>query len=360
MFQFKLNPLAQYTLLQINMGKLSSTELQPLETARKNYELFSLAYGGIPPTILEVETRYITNTNHHNKKLQVRIYTPTKRSQNILLYFHGGGWVIGSINSHDTLCRHLAKTANCIVVSAGYSLAPAHPFPTALNEAHLFFQWCLEYAKSLNAPHNVAIGGDSAGGNLAAALSAELTESNKRLPSFQLLLYPTLNMSLNQKSMIEYGEDLFLTKKTLEYYSQSYSQYHDTNSWRISPLNYPNKSKLPPAIILTSDYDPVKDDGYTFAYALNNVGIKAAHYNASKPYMVFCKCLLFFQQKQKRLFIGLGIQRGSFGLATKVKIIKKPHFMMVQKKNYANILKTHKQYFILYSFFHMIPMFMGS
>jgi acetyl esterase len=154
------------------------------------------------------------------------------------------------------------------------------------------------------------------GGNLAAVLSAELVEKGYPLPKFQLLLYPTLDMTLQQKSMNEFEQCFFLTKKTLAYYTANYVQNHDVTDWRISLIYYPNKEKLLPSIILTANGDLVRDDGQLFATALTQAGIKIAYKNVSRTFHGFLQMPITFPKEVTESFVWLGNKMKDFWSVT--------------------------------------------
>jgi acetyl esterase len=269
----KLNPRAAFFLASHHLNPFSSVEKMPISLARNAYEFFALTQGGIPPELLNIENR-VLNFESIEHGIPIRIYTSSDLPSPLLIYVHGGGWSLGSLNTHDTLCRNLSKTAGCTIVSVDYRLAPEHPHPAALEDVQLVYNWCQKKTQELNIiPNKIAIGGDSSGGNIAAAFTATCVEQNMPPPNFQLLLYPTLDLSLTQQSMIDLGTGHFLTKNEMEYYRTNYASNIDVNDWKVSPIHYTEFHQLPPAIILTAECDPLRDDGKLYAEKLKAAGV---------------------------------------------------------------------------------------
>lgn len=273
-FLNKLHPKALMFLLNHHSNPFSAVNKMPISIARAAYEVFSITHGGIPHKLNNVENKLLTFQDSSHT-IPIRIYRSSKNKSPLLIYFHGGGWSLGSLNTHDTLCRSLAKSSECTVISVECRLAPESPYPAALEDASLIYSWCNNYANTLNIfADKIAIGGDSSGGNLAAAFIAKCIEENKKLPCFQMLLYPTLDLTLNQKSMTDFGKGYFLTKNEMIYYRSNYAPKLDVRDWRLSPMYYPLLSKSPPAIILTAECDPLRDDGNLYAQRLREDGVK--------------------------------------------------------------------------------------
>ncbi len=201
----------------------------------------------------------------------------------VLVYYHGGGWVIGDLDSHDTLCRELANGSGCAVVAVDYRLAPEHRFPAAYDDALAATRWVAARAAELRVdPVRLAVGGDSAGGNLAAgvALAArDDADGRGSLPiAYQLLIYPGVDMWRSHLSHQTNGEGYVLTRETMDYFLAHYlpdqSQYSD---WRASPLLAASHANLPPALVLTAGYDPLVDEGLDYARALSAAGNRVSY-----------------------------------------------------------------------------------
>ncbi len=196
----------------------------------------------------------------------------------VLVYFHGGGWVIGDLETHDTLCRELANGSGCAVVSVDYRMGPEHRFPAAVDDCIAATRWVRANAESLRLDgRRIAVGGDSAGGNLAAVVSIAAREAGDLSIAFQLLIYPATDMRRIAPSHASNGEGYLLTSATISYFHDHYIEdvKHDLD-WRASPLLHPDLSRLPPAFVITAGYDPLRDEGLQYAQALSDAGTRSA------------------------------------------------------------------------------------
>jgi acetyl esterase len=197
----------------------------------------------------------------------------------VLVFFHGGGWVIGDLDSHDTLCRELANGAGIVVVAVHYRLAPEHRFPAAVDDCIAATRWVRAQAAELGLdPGRIAVGGDSAGGNLAAVVAIALRDDAAPKLAYQLLIYPATDQRRGAPSHTRNGEGFLLTRDTMAYFHDHYitSAAQDLD-WRASPLLHPDLAGLPPALVLTAGYDPLRDEGLQYAQALTEAGNRAAH-----------------------------------------------------------------------------------
>jgi len=210
-------------------------------------------------------------------QIAVREYTPAGASGPLpaLVYFHGGGWVIGNIESHEGLCARLATIAGCRVFSADYRLAPEYPFPVPLADCEAVFEWVVANAARLGVdPQRIAAGGDSAGGNLTAALCVSRRETGKSLPCLQLLIYPCTDMNFATASCKECATGLFLTLEGMKWFRGHYLRSEDEWSNPLaSPLLAADLSDHPPAIVVTAGFDPLADEGDAYAERLRAAGV---------------------------------------------------------------------------------------
>jgi acetyl esterase len=192
----------------------------------------------------------------------------------LLIYFHGGGWVIGSVDTHDPICRYLARNAQVRVLSVGYRLAPEHPFPTAADDAFAAFLFASRNAEALRVdPSAIAVGGDSAGANLAASVCLQALRQGPR-PVFQLLFYPATDASARRRSRDVFADGFFLTDDDmtwfLDHYCPDLDQRRDP---RVSVLLAEDLRGLPPAYVATAGFDPLRDEGNAFADRLREAGV---------------------------------------------------------------------------------------
>lgn len=215
--------------------------------------------------------------------IPLRLYRPLGSAADallpVLVYFHGGGWVIGDLDTHDVLCRGLANGAGYAVVAVDYRMGPEHRFPAAVDDALAATRWVHDHAASLGLDaQRLAVGGDSAGGNLAAVVAIAARDAGDLPIAFQLLIYPATDMRRGQPSHSTNGEGYLLTRDTLAYFHDHYidDARHDRD-WRASPLLHTDLSRLPPALVLTAGYDPLRDEGLAYADALAAAGNRTSY-----------------------------------------------------------------------------------
>ncbi len=197
------------------------------------------------------------------------------RLQPALVYYHGGGWVIGDLESHDQTCRAIANAAGCIVVAVDYRLAPEHKFPAAADDAIAATRWIWQNAERLGIDGTrIAIGGDSAGGNLAAVVALDARDRGGPPVVLQVLIYPSTDMSLSFPSHERHAEQLPLRHATMRWFVNHYLRdAADTGNWRASPLRAAGFASLPPAFVATAGFDPLCDEGEAYAKALADAGV---------------------------------------------------------------------------------------
>jgi acetyl esterase len=217
--------------------------------------------------------------------IAVREYWPTQPKDQVddqgrlgaLIYLHGGGWTIGNIETHDVLCRSLCEQSSCVVFSVDYAMGPEYPFPAAYFDVLDVFAWLQDRIAQSDLPidpQRVALGGDSAGGNLTAAACLGL-KGQALVPCYQLLIYPATNMLCDAPSHHKFGKGYMLTSEAIAWFRSNYVQdpalYTD---WRASPLLASSHADLPPALVLIAGYDPLSDEGLMYADALSSSGVK--------------------------------------------------------------------------------------
>jgi acetyl esterase len=203
-------------------------------------------------------------------EIGARLYEPEGCSRTIV-WFHGGGWVLADLDSHDAMCRILADASGCRVVSIDYRLAPEHPFPTPLDDCWDALRWAaVEYG-----PTPVAVGGDSSGGNIAAVCAVRARDAGEPQIALQVLIYPVTDADFETESYIVHGgEDTLMGRKEMIWFFDLYAPAGvDRSNPEISPLRYPSLSGLPPAIVVTDEYDPLRDEGLAYAARLREDGV---------------------------------------------------------------------------------------
>lgn len=205
----------------------------------------------------------------------VRRYEPADYSGATVVYFHGGGWVLGSRDTHDRQCRQLAAGSGAAVISVDYRLAPEHPFPAAFDDAVAVTEAALAGGLSTE-PSRIAVAGDSAGGNLAAAVCLALREHEGPSLRGQLLVYPAVDAEMSFDSQDENSSGPFLSRADMAWFYDLYRPDGDRRDWRLSPLHSNDLSNLPPALVVTAQLDPLRDEGEAYAQALAEAGTTAA------------------------------------------------------------------------------------
>jgi acetyl esterase len=209
--------------------------------------------------------------------MRARHYVPvnTVSAEPLLLFFHGGGFSIGDIETHDGLCRLLCRDAGVHVLSVDYRLAPEHKAPAALQDSYAAYRWALEHATELGAdPTRIAVGGDSAGGNLATVVSQQARNDGVQLPTLQLLLYPATQFG-ETRSMTLFADGYYLEKDDMHWCRDQFlgGAQVDAADARVSPLLADDLSGLPPALVLTAGFDPLRDEGRQYADAMRAAGV---------------------------------------------------------------------------------------
>jgi acetyl esterase len=209
----------------------------------------------------------------------LRFYWPAGGAAEVLpalVYFHGGGWVLGGLESHDVLCRRLANLAGCAVVSVDYRMAPEHKFPAAVQDSAAATRWVVENAGRLRLDASrVAVGGDSAGGNLAAVLALMARDGDLPKLAFQLLVYPATDMMMVTVSSQTVREGVPLTSSTMKWFIDHYLRGpEDGLDWRASPLRAASLAGTAPALVLTASGDPLRDEGLAYAERLEREGVR--------------------------------------------------------------------------------------
>ncbi|MEI7447303.1 MAG: alpha/beta hydrolase [Burkholderiales bacterium] len=212
--------------------------------------------------------------------IPLRLYRPRTDAGAlpVLVYYHGGGWVIGDLDTHDVLCRQLALQSGCAVVSVDYRMGPEHRFPAAVDDCVAATRWVRANAASLGVDASrLAVGGDSAGGNLAAVVAIATRDAGDLPIAFQLLIYPATDQRRVAPSHTANAQGYLLTADSMRYYHDHYidDPKHDLD-WRASPLLAPDLSKLPPALVLVAGYDPLRDEGVQYAQRLTESGVRAS------------------------------------------------------------------------------------
>jgi acetyl esterase len=215
--------------------------------------------------------------------IPARIYRPLGSASDAVLpvtvFFHGGGWVIGDLESYETLCRGLCNEARCCVVSVDYRLAPEHKFPAAVDDCAAATAWVAKQSAELKVdPGKIAVAGDSAGGNLAAVVAILARDAGAPRIAFQLLIYPGISHDSNSPSRRELGTGDLLDEELMQWFGACYVRGpEDYLDWRCAPIRAPDLSRLPPALVITAEYDPLRDEGKAYADRLRAAGVDVTY-----------------------------------------------------------------------------------
>jgi acetyl esterase len=255
----------------------------PIETmgvahARAEVDTFMPLLAGRPAPVGEIVDRTIAGPAG---RLRVRLYRPAGTVARLLptiLYFHGGGWTIGSLEAYDLPCRFFCARTGCALVAVDYRLAPEHKFPAAIDDAVASFRWLAAEATMLGIdPARIVIGGDSAGGNIAA-VAARLLREEPRPPCLQWLIYPATDLAMDSPSYTSCGQGFLLTAAGMMWFRDHYlSDISEVDDARASPLRANDLAGLPPALLYTAGFDPLRDEGHAYADRLSAAGVKTIH-----------------------------------------------------------------------------------
>jgi acetyl esterase len=272
-----IDPQAQAVLdLVIQSGRPPYNVLSPKEAR----QLFRETRPASTPTPPEIGVVKNLTADGPAGPIPVRVYRPAGVAAAAplpgLVYFHGGGWVIGDLDTHDVLCRQLTAEAGVSVVSVDYRLAPEHKFPGAVDDAWAATRWVVARAGELGIDAGrLAVGGDSAGGNLAAVVAMLAREHGQPSIKFQVLLYPVTDLADESKSYQDFADGYLLTRDGMRWFSAHYLKSRDeAGDWRASPLRVRSLDRLPPALIVTAGFDPLRDEGEAYARRLRDAGVR--------------------------------------------------------------------------------------
>ena len=251
----------------------ASFEDLPLDQARAQIEHDAAVFGGRPIPMEQIRDLVIPT---RQGDLPARLYRAQARdADRLVVYFHGGGWVVGSLASADSACRFLARHAGVSVLSVEYRLAPEHRFPAAPDDALAAFRFAVARADDWgHDPESIAVAGDSAGANLAAVLCQDLRTADEVRPAFQLLFFPVTDLSVKRPSYLAFAEGFFLTEKQMDWYRTHYLGTHPATDPRVSPLLAPDLAGLPPAYIAVPGFDVLRDEGEAYARRLAAAGVR--------------------------------------------------------------------------------------
>jgi acetyl esterase len=272
-----LDPQMKVMLDAFNAAGPMFLRAETAEQARAKMRALLEANPIPPPAIYRVEDRHIPGAAGD---IAARVYTPEGNPpMGVLVFFHGGGWVVGDLESHDRVCRALANQAGCVVVSVDYRLAPEHVFPAGAEDCYAATKWIAENAAALGADGSrLAVGGDSAGGNLAAVVALMARDRGRPQLRYQLLVYPAFDPEMKFPSQSEFADDGYvLSRADMAWFWNHYlNNANDGANPYANPARAKDLSRLPAALVITAGLDPLRDEGEAYAEQLRKAGVTVA------------------------------------------------------------------------------------
>jgi acetyl esterase len=270
----RLHPEVRALLEMIDAQGAPPLESQdPVEARRDRLEGMKML-GGKPVALGRVEDLSIPGPRGD---IPIRVYASEHGSVGpALVYFHGGGFVFGNLDTHDTVCRSIANQSGAVVISVDYRLAPEHKFPAAVDDSYAATVWVAANAERLGVDANrIAVGGDSAGGNLATVVAMRCRDAGGPALAAQVLIYPVTDVSsFETVSHRDFADGYFLTRGAMDWFTGHYLASSDQKRHaEASPLLAPNVSGLPPALVITAEFDPLRDEGEAYAERLQQAGV---------------------------------------------------------------------------------------
>jgi acetyl esterase len=275
-----LDPEVKSLLVRMTASGIIPTHMKTVAVARADFEAVSAMVPKLNRPIARIDNRTLPGPAG---PISVRVYAPAGTGPfPILVFLHGGGWVQGSLDTHDDTCRALAHGALCVVVSVDYRLAPEHKFPAGLEDCYAATKWLAEHRGEIGGDGPLAIAGDSAGGNLAAAVTLLARERGGLTLAQQVLIYPVMDYNVNTPSYLEFADgpdngQRGLMRDTMIWFWEHYlPRETDRRQPLVSPLQADNLSGLPPALVLTAECDVLRDEGEAYVARLRAAGTMAA------------------------------------------------------------------------------------
>ena len=276
----KLDPQAKALLDRVAaVGGPAMWEVSPVE-ARQLYANARKATGGSPAEVAQVEN---LSAPGPGGPIPLRYYRPHGSARTdklpVIVFYHGGGWVVGDLDTQEVPCRAIANATKCAVVAVDYRLAPEHKFPAAAEDAIAATKWVAAHAEKLGVDASrLAVAGDSAGGNLAAVVALALRDAGGPGIAMQVLIYPVCDMAMDTPSYTENAQGYGLTRASMEWFGDHYMRSKaDATDWRVAPLRAATHAGLPPAYIISAGFDPLRDDAHAYSEKLRAAGVEVTY-----------------------------------------------------------------------------------
>jgi acetyl esterase len=269
-----LRPEIEALLARMAAAGNPPLQRQSVPQARRLHAASAATLNGPPVPVAATDDRTIPGPAGD---LRVRVYTPHGEPPfPIVVWFHGGGWVVGSLDTYDTVCRRLSAAVPAVVVAVDYRLAPEHRYPAAVEDSYAATVWASRNAAELGgSQHRLAVAGDSAGGNLAAVVALGARDRGGPAIGFQLLVYPITDAAMDTASYREKADGYYLTAAGMRWYWDHYLGGADGTAPDASPLRAAFVGGLPPALVITAEHDPLRDEGEAYAARLQAAGVPA-------------------------------------------------------------------------------------
>ncbi len=297
----KLKPFLEQVNQQIAQAQLEQVQITP-ELVRGNLNKLA-ALTSISPELAYVKQAEIIA---QNDKVPVRVYSPApNEALPVLLYFHGGGHMCGSVELYDPMCRKIAIAGHCIVISVEYRLAPEHPYPAGIDDGQIALINYQQVLTELAFNEQIYIGGDSAGGAICTTLSMLSLEDPQLHIDKQILIYPSVDYTMSSQSFEENGTGFLLEQGKVKWYFEQYFQ-HNENAKRASPLEGPITNALPTSFIITAGCDPLRDEGIAYAGALTAAGVCVKHIQFDDMIHAFMNIEDLVPEECQRLYQAIG------------------------------------------------------
>ncbi len=270
-----LDPGLQLSLAVFERRSEPPLEALPPAEAREALHRRLAVTNGSPPPVGAVRDLEVAGAAG---PLGARLYSPEEKPEDdhrpLIVFFHGGGFVLGDLETHEAPCRLICQHAGAQVLSVDYRLAPEHPFPAAVEDGREALRWAVGHAAELGAnPGRVAVAGDSAGGNVAAVAAWESARDGGPTPAAQILLYPATEVNGTSRSRELFGGGFLLDRGLLDWFTELYLRDADTNDPRLSILHAGDLHRVAPALVVTAGFDPLRDEGEAYAGALRRAGV---------------------------------------------------------------------------------------